>query len=33
MSRNEFSARRFDGSLRRSSVASSGALPVHVIVS
>jgi two-component system nitrogen regulation sensor histidine kinase GlnL len=33
VSRNEFSARRFDGSLRRSSVASSGALPVHVIVS
>ena len=33
VSRNEFSARRFDGSLKRSSVASSATLPVHVIVS
>jgi two-component system nitrogen regulation sensor histidine kinase GlnL len=33
VSRNEFSARRFDGALKRSSVASSATLPVHVIVS
>jgi two-component system nitrogen regulation sensor histidine kinase GlnL len=33
VSRNEFSARRFDGSLRRAAVSSSPTLPVHVIVS
>ena len=33
VSRNEFSARRFDGSLKRSSVSSGATLPVHVIVS
>ena len=33
VSRNEFSARRFDGSLKRSSVSSTATLPVHVIVS
>ena len=33
VSRNEFSARRFDGSLRRSAVSSSATLPVHAIVS
>jgi len=33
VSRNEFSARRFDGALRPSSVSSTAALPVHVIVS
>ena len=33
VSRNEFSARRFDGSLKRSSVAQNATLPVHVIVS
>jgi two-component system nitrogen regulation sensor histidine kinase GlnL len=33
VSRNEFSARRFDGSLKRSAVSSSATLPVHVIVS
>ena len=33
VSRNEFSARRFDGSLKRSAVTSGATLPVHVIVS
>ena len=33
VSRNEFSARRFDGSLKRSAVSSGATLPVHVIVS
>ena len=33
VSRNEFSARRFDGSLKRSVVSSGVTLPVHVIVS
>ena len=33
VSRNEFSARRFDGTLRRSPVAAAATLPVHVIVS
>ena len=33
VSRNEFSARRFDGSIKRSAVSSSAFLPVHVIVS
>ena len=33
VSRNEFSARRFDGSLKRSSVSTMATLPVHVIVS
>ena len=33
VSRNEFSARRFDGSLKPSSVSGAAPLPVHVIVS
>jgi two-component system nitrogen regulation sensor histidine kinase GlnL len=33
VSRNEFSARRFDGAIRRAPLASGATLPVHVIVS